>query len=265
MTRTIKLRYEPTVGFAEVLAEQRWRQWRLIRSAYKRLVAGMAQRELYGELRAQPVGQGLHTWLILSGVKKASALYARHPGGRIVFGGRRSFLDRAQGRIGREEWRKVRLPPLYIEGHARSYGAQGGNHLVTLDMARDRVLYHGPEGRDFPIKLCLSRKSREYRRRLAELQACCETVRDLPFTVSITETEIALAWREPPAPPSCGIKGRVLALDLNPAKLGWAVVEDGGAGQGSCRCVACGMFEYPDLAKRLGLAADDPPSLAHNF
>jgi hypothetical protein len=54
----------------------------------------------------------------------------------------------------------------------------------------------------------------------------------------------------------------VLALDLNPAKLGWAVVE-GGAEPGSCRCVAWGVFEYPEFARRLGLASDDPHSLAH--
>jgi|CZKI01.1.fsa_nt_gi hypothetical protein len=264
MTRTIKLRYEPIAGFAEVLADQRRRQGRLIRSAYRCLVAGMAQRDLYAALRAHPVGQGLHTWLTLSGMKKASALFSRHPGGKVVFGGRRAFLDRAQGRMSREEWRSAMLMPLYVEGHAKSYGLQGGNHLVTLDIASDRVIYHGPDGRDFPIKLCLSRKSREYRRRLIELQARCETLRDVPFTVTINAAEIALSWNEPPMPAACGIANRVLALDLNPARLGWAVVEHGHTGPGAFRCVAWGVFEYSDFARRLGFASDDRRSLAHN-
>src|ERR1017187_7615384 len=263
MTRTIKLRYEPPVGLSEVLADQRRRQARLIRTAYRRLVAGMDQRSLYSALRALPVGQGLHTWLILSGMKKARALHERHPEGKVIFGGRRSFLDRAQGRISREEWRAKRLMALYIEGHAKSYGAQGGNHLVTLDFASDRVIYHGPDGRDFPLRLLLSRKSREYRRRLIELQARCETLRDVPFTVTFNEAEIALSWSEPPAPAACGIAGRVLALDLNPARLGWAVVARL-AEPGSCRCVAWGVFEYSDFARRLGFASDDPRSLAQN-
>src|ERR1700678_196917 len=262
MMRTIKLPYEPAFGFADVLADLRRRQGRLTRSAYKRLTAGTARRDLYSVLRAHPVGQGLHTWLTLCGMKKAAAVHAIHPDGKVVFGGRRALIDRAQGRLGHEEWRAARLMPLYIEGHAKSTGAQGGNHLLTLDMASDRVILHGPGGHDYPLQLKLSRKSREFRRRLTELQARCETLRDVPFTVSIDEKEIAISWREPAVPPACGIPGRVLALDLNPARLGWAVV-DGGAEPGSCRCVAWGVFEYPDLARRPGLASDDPFTLAH--
>jgi hypothetical protein len=262
MTRTIKLRYEAGAGFAETLADQRRRQSRLTRSAYCLLASGTARRDLYRALRAHAVGNGLHTWLILSGMKKAAALCARHPSGTMVFGGRRALLDRAQGRMTRDEWRSARLMALYTEGHAKSFGGQGGNHLVTLDVPSDRVIYHGPDGRDYPLRLMLSKKSREYRHRLAELQARCETVRDVPFTVSIDEKEIAITWRQPAVVLAGGIPGRVLALDLNPAQLGWAVVE-AGAEPGSSRCVAWGVFEYPDFARRLGLASDDPKSLAH--
>jgi len=246
------------------LTDQRRRQGRLIRSAYRCLVCGVAPGELFKTLRQRPVGQGLHTWLILSGIKKAVALFARHPDGKVVFGGRRAFLERAQGRMSREEWRAARLMPLYIEGHARSYGPQGGNHLVTLDMACDRVIYHGPDGRDFPIRLLLSGKSREYRRRLGELQARCEVLRDVPFTVTINASEIALTWSEPPAAASGGRAGRVLALDLNPTRLGWAVVEANAPGAGSCRCAAWGVFEHVELSRRLGLSSEDPRSLALN-
>ena len=79
MTRTIKLPYEGTSDFAEFLAEYRCRQSRLIRSAYQQLIAGTAPRDLYAVLRSHPVGQGLDTWLILSGMKKESALKARFP------------------------------------------------------------------------------------------------------------------------------------------------------------------------------------------
>jgi hypothetical protein len=264
MTRTIKLRYEAASNFVGMLADQRRRQGRLIRSAYRLLASGTPQRDLYTSLRGHPVGQGLHTWLILSGMKKAAALYKRHPDGGLVFGGRRALVDRAQGRMTHEEWRAARLMPLYVEGHAKSYGAQGGNHLATLDTASDRVIYHGPGGRDYPLRLLLSRKSREYRRRLIELQARCETLRDAPFTVSIDEDEIAITWSGPAAAPVRGIPGRVLALDLNPTKLGWAVVEGGSAEPGSCRCMAWGVFEYPDFARRLGISAEDPKSIAQS-
>jgi len=262
MTRTIKLRYEGSSGFAELLAEQRRLQSRLTRFAFKRLLAGTAQRDLYSVLRSHPVGQGLHTWLILSGMRKAAALHARFPQGGIVFGGRRALVDRSQDKISREEWRSARLMALYIEGHAKSYGPQGGNHLVTLDLAGDQVIYHGPNGVDYPLRLLLSRKSREYRRRLSGLQARCESLRDTPFTVSISGQEVALTWKEPAVAASPGIAGRVLALDLNPAKLGWAVIEGDLAEAGSCRCAAWGSFEFPEFSRRLGLPSDDPKSIS---
>ena len=261
MTRTIKLRYGGGSGFADLLADLRRLQSRLIRSAYQRLVDGTAQRDLYCVLRSHAVGQGLHTWLILSGMKRASALHARFSQGGIVFGGRRALVDRAQGRISHEDWRSARLMPLYVEGHARSYGSQGGNHLVTLDLAEDRLIFHGPNGVDHPLQLLLSRRSREYRRRLNELQARCETLRDTAFTVSINEHAIALTWREPAAAIAPGIPGRVLALDLNPGKLGWAVVEGDLSKDGSCRCPAWGIFEFHEFSRRLGLASDDPKSI----
>ena len=64
MTRTLKLPYEPTEGLAQVLADQRRRQGRLIRSAYRLLASGLAQRDLYQALRSHPVGKGLHLSLI---------------------------------------------------------------------------------------------------------------------------------------------------------------------------------------------------------
>lgn len=262
MTRAIKLRYEGSADFAVLLADQRRLQSRLIRSAYRRLADGVAKRDLYAILRSHAVGRGLHTWLALSGMKKAAAVHARFPQGDIVFGGRRALVDRAQGRISSDEWKSAGLMPLYVEGHAKSHGPQGGNHLVTLDLAADRVIYHGPGGIDYPLRLLLSRKSREYRRRLNDLQARCETLRDSPFTVSINDKEIALTWKEPAVALAQGITGRVLALDLNPTKLGWAVVERVSAEAGTCRCVAWGIFEFPEFSRRLGLASDDPRSIS---
>jgi hypothetical protein len=53
-----------------------------------------------------------------------------------------------------------------------------------------------------------------------------------------------------------------LSLDLNPARVGWAVVEGNLAEAGTCRCVAWGIFEFPEFSRRLGVASDDPRSIA---
>ena len=261
--RTIKLLYLPSdARFGGVLAELRRLQSRAIRAAYRRLSDGLALRQLYGALRAHPIGQGLHTWLLLSGISKARALYALRPDGKAVFGGRRRLIERSQGKITPEEWKAKRLWPLAIEGHARSFGSQGGNHLVTLDMAKKRLVVHGPDKTDYELKLRLSGRSHCYRRRLVALQERCETLRDTPFSVSISADEIRISWDDRTTFQSSPKPGRILSLDLNPNRIGWTVVE--GADAQRCRCIAWGVFEYTRLNRRTKLASDDPRSIALN-
>ena len=264
MYRTIKLSYvAPDDRFRAVLGDLRRRQSRATRMAYCRLADGTALGQVYGTLRAHPVGQGMDTWLLLSGISKARALHKLRPDGKVVFGGRRRLIERSQGKITQSEWRARRLLPLVIEGHARSFGKQGGNHLVTLDVANQQLVFHGPDKTDYELKLKLSGRSHSYRKRLAALQERCETLRDTPFSVSITEDEVRISWNDRP---SCKLvthskPRRVLSLDLNPNRIGWTVVED----VKGCRCIAWGVFEYPGLNRRPKLASDDPRSKALNY
>ncbi len=261
MRRTIKLEYVPCdARFRDVLANLRRLQSRAIRTAYCRLSEGMAPRQLYGYLRAHPAGQGLHTWLLLSGISRARALHKLRPDGKVVFGGKRRLMERSQSRMTKEEWKAKRLWPLLIEGHARSFGSQGGNHLVTLDMANTRLIVHGPDKTDYELRLKLSGRSHSYRRRLLALQERCERLRDTPFSVSISSEEVGISWAVPTPVKASGTPGRVLSLDLNPSRIGWTVVD--AANVQGCRCIAWGTIEYAGLNRATGLASDDPRSIA---
>ena len=188
--RTVQLPYTVSAGLSPVLLDLRRRQSRVVRTAYNRLCKGLPEKELYQTLRQHPVGQDLHTWITLSGIKKARALHQRFPEGKIVFGGRKKASLRTQNKITKEEWKASRLLPLCIEGHAKSWGSQGGNHLFTLDIANNQIIFHPSRGFDFPLSLKLSHKSRTLRRRLEELQFRCDTARDTPFSVSYRDTHL---------------------------------------------------------------------------
>jgi hypothetical protein len=264
MHRTIKLPYvAPDPCFRAALAELRCRQSRIIRTAYCRLVDGLPQKQLYQTLRIHPVGRAIHSWLVLSAMTKAKSLFRLHPEGDIVFGGRRRLVERSQGKITAEQWRAHRLSPLVIEGHARSHGPQGGNNLVTIDAINSRLILHGPNSTDYVLQLKLSGRSKTYRKRLLELQIRCEIRRDIPFSVSLTETEVALTWDPPEArlQPEMN-SNRILSLDLNPNRIGWTVVEK--AGVNRARCIAWGIFEFPDINRRLRVASSHPTAIAQN-
>ena len=204
----------------------------------------------------------MHTWLLLSGISRARSLHRLRPDGKVVFGGRKSLIERSLGKSTELEWKQKRLSPLIIEGHAKSYGTQGGNHLVTLDAHHTQLIFHGPEGKDFVLALRLSGRSRSYRRQLDQLQLRCETRRDTPFTVSLTDTEVSISWEARIPPPESGASPqRAVSLDLNPSRIGWTVVERRSQG---CSCIAWGIFEYPELNCRLKVASTDYRAIAQN-
>ena len=180
----------------------------------------------------------------------------------VVFGGRKALIERSRGKITESEWKHKRLSPLIIEGHAKSFGHQGGNHLVTLDARHTQLIFHGPERKNYIFALRLSRRSRSYRRRLEQLQLRCETQRDTPFSVSLTDTEVSISWETRISPQeSVADPRRTVSLDLNPSRIGWTVGEKSKPG---CRCLAWGIFEFPELNRRLRVASTDRRAIAQN-
>jgi len=85
------------------------------------------------------------------------------------------------------------------------------------------VLPEGQSGSATPDKLG---KKSNYRELLKALQFRCTWHRDVPFTVSLTATHISISWDEKVEPlKRKTIPAGVLALDLNPNRIGAAVLE----------------------------------------
>ena len=165
---------------------------------------------------------------------------------------------RAQGRITAEEWKAKRLLPLYFEGHAKSYGEQGGNHRFVLDIEHSTIWFYPRAKVALPLQIKLGKKS-NYRELLDALQFRCTWHRDVPFTVSLTATHISISWDEKVEPLKRKANpDRVLALDLNPNRIGAAVIEREGE---ACKPLSWWIYDYPELNRRLRKASDHPDSI----
>ena len=227
MVRTVKLSYTTVPQAVEIIAQWRKAQSVVIRTAYNRVREGRKDREILDLLRTMPQGK-LDSWLTLSALKRARALHRASPGRPVVFGGKHNLQLRAQGRITAQEWKAKRLLPLYFEGHARSYGEQGGNHRFVLDIKNNTVWFYPKAKVALPLRIKLGKKS-NYRELLEALQFRCTWQRDVPFTVSLTATHISISWDERVEPLKRQTHpGRVLALDLNPNRIGAAGTRSGG-------------------------------------
>jgi hypothetical protein len=127
-----------------------------------------------------------------------------------------------------EEWKAKRLLPLYFEGHAKSHGEQGGNYRFELDIENSTIWFYPKAKVALPLQIKLGKKS-NYRELLDALQFRCTWHRDIPFTVSLTATHISISWDEKVEPLKRKTNpDRVLALDLNPNRIGAAVLERAG-------------------------------------
>ncbi len=257
MVRTIKLSYTTTPQAAEIIAQWRKAQSVVTRMAYNRIREGKKDKEILDLLRAMPQGR-LDSWLTLSSLKRAKAIHRANPNKTVVFGGKHNLQLRAQGKITQDEWRAKRLLPLYFEGHGKSYGEQGGNHRFVLDIEHDTIWYYPKARVAFPLQIKLGKKS-NYRELLDGLQFRCTWLRDTPFTVSLTENAICISWDNKVEPVQRKANpNRVMSLDLNPNRIGIAVLEQKDK---ECKLLHWAFYDYPELNRKLKLASDHPESL----
>ena len=260
MIRTVKLAYETTTEARALIAHWRQSQSVVTRYGYNRVREGHADKTVLDQLRAMPQGS-VDAWLTLSGLKRAKTLYRTNPDRSVIFGGKRNFKLRAENKITKEQWKQCRLLPLYYEGHAKSYGEQGGNYRFELDIENDRVLFYPKRNTCFALKLKLGRKS-NYRELLQILEFRCTSLRDTPFTVSLTESHIGISWEERDEPLKFNLNpARVLSLDLNPSRIGISVLEKRGE---DCHVLHWAVYEYGELTKRTGKASDHPETVHRN-
>jgi hypothetical protein len=115
----------------DTLPDLRRRQSRAIQTACCRHSKRAAIKQLCGAPRADPLGQGEHTWLPPSGISRARTFHETLPDGSNAFGQGRRLIERVRGMAMEREWKAKRFWPLVIEdGHARQFGRQGSSHLL---------------------------------------------------------------------------------------------------------------------------------------
>jgi IS605 OrfB family transposase len=257
MVRTVKLSYATVPQAIEVIAQWRKAQSVVIRTAYNRVREGKKDKEILDRLRTMPQGS-LDAWLTLSALRRARALHRANPERVAIFGGKHNLQLRSQGKITAARWKAKRLLPLYFEGHAKSYGEQGGNHRFVLDIEHNTVWFYPKAKVGLPLQIKLGKKS-NYRELLEALQFRCTWHRDVPFTVSLTETDICISWDEKVEPLKRKTNlDRVLALDLNPNRIGAAVLE---RDDDACKPLKWAVYDYPELNRKLGKPSDHPDSV----
>ena len=139
---------------------------------------------------------------------------------KLVFGGKRLFLNRIKNLVSKEEFRLKKLRPLQIIGVAHDKG----NSKFQI-LSENEILFKPARKEHFVLQL--KNIGKNYQKKLKALileQEKCSTPityrLDLEYVyISFDESAIEKVNIRPK------LKNRIFAIDLNPNYIGWAVVD----------------------------------------
>ncbi len=193
----------------------------MIRAAFVQAKRELPEIEVRSVLRTRFAEQ-LDSWFVQSAVKLGigMALADRELGVKTrIFGGRKNFIRRAKGLISNNEWRELRIQPLYLIGQA----PVGGNR--KFEFGEDSVVFKPWRGKRILLELPPLRRNYQRLWRAA-VQLAGED--QLPITVSLTSTHICLSFDETKVvkePEKKVIKNRIAGIDMNPNEIGVSVFD----------------------------------------
>lgn len=196
------------------------------------------QKPLRDLVKSSFAGGILDAWALHCATPEGMDLRKRIPDGRMVFGGRATLERRRKDLIRREDWRRARLRPMTIRGdknYARNrhfrLSADGRTCVFTM-LQGGRVKGKSMVRRSVTLDLQeLTGNAGEVLRQAAQLAAARINV---TFRIDDARLHVTVDPEDLPEHPqrrrpALRMATRAVGLDLNPAWVGIASVENSGA------------------------------------
>ena len=174
---------------------------------------------------------------------------------KVIFGGKKNFFDRLEGKISREEYQLKRLLPLYSVGEA----LKNGNRKFQIE-DENTIIFKVSRKEHLTLNLVgTSKRYRDYLNQLILHQANC----DIPITYRLDTKSVYISFDlnklKHNLKAQDKIKDRVFGIDLNPNYIGYSVVD--WKSDGSYKIVKTGSIslkslnDYDNSLKGLGYSS----------
>jgi IS605 OrfB family transposase len=244
---TIKLKYKTDEKSSIKLKEYRRQYSSVFKVYFNRLLEGIPSKEiLHLELN--------NVELISSSFKGSALQEARtllkaweskksQDKNHLIFGGRKSFLDRIKGNISKEELKERRLQKLCCIGQAEKHGN------VMFSIQEDFNILFKPTRQEHIVLEFLESQKKRYARELKAIYIKSFLEKKYPITyhldnefVYLTFDEIILKNENKELET---ISNRVMALDLNPNYIGWSIVD--WVSSSEFKIVKSGIYNFKSL------------------
>ena len=168
----------------------------------------------------------LDTWFQQSAFSKAKEILTRLKNEKcldkkVIFGGKKLFLERCKNKITKEEFKLKRLLPIYSVGQARPHG-----NLKFRFLSKNKILfkpYNNIDTIKINLKVC-GEQYKKYIKKLIELQE----QKRIPITYSLDLEYIYISFEHTAIKipkKTRKIKNRILAIDMNPNEIGYSIID----------------------------------------
>lgn len=141
---------------------------------------------------------------------------------KIIFGGKKLFLERQNNKISREEYRLAKLRPLQVVGAAYNKG-----NCKFQIVSESEILFKPNSKERFVLKL--ESVGRNYEKKLKSLLQA-QNKCGLPISYKLSKDYIFVTFDNSVVEKykfktTKKLKNRVFAIDMNPNYIGWSVVD----------------------------------------
>ena len=168
----------------------------------------------------------LDTWFQQSALCKAKEILTRLKNEKcldkkIIFGGKKLFLERCKNKITKEEFKLKRLLPIYSVGQARPHG-----NLKFRFLSKNKILFK-PYNNIDTIKINLKVCGEQYKKYIKKLLELQEQKR-IPITYSLDLEYIYISFEHTAIKTpkkTRKIKNRIFAIDMNPNEIGYSIID----------------------------------------
>ena len=161
----------------------------------------------------------------------------------LIFGGRKSFLDRIKGNISREELQEKRLQKLCCVGQAEKRGN------IMFSIQEDFNILFKPTRKEHIILEVLDSQKKRYSRELKAIYVKSFLEKKYPITYHLNSEFVYLTFDETILKNENkeleSIPNRIMALDLNPNYIGWSIVDWKSSSE--FKVVKSGIYNFKSL------------------
>lgn len=141
---------------------------------------------------------------------------------KIIFGGKKLFLERQVGKISKDEYKIRKLRPIQVVGATFNKG-----NCKFQIISKSEILFKPNAKEHFTLKLeCIGRN---YEKKLEALKIA-QDKKELPITYKLSKDYVYVSFDNSiienyKFKKTQKLKNRIFAIDLNPNYIGWSVVD----------------------------------------